>query len=91
MENEKPASRREAIYDNCPMSVNLRNISEKKRIISGVHKICGSLYDCVGFGLFMRGCPVSLDIFKDIVIGRLARPLSKKATADFPRQFQSQN
>ena len=97
MENDKQASlfppetlaamvqrsRREATHDTSPMPVNLRNIREKNRIVSGIHEIYGSLYDSVGFGLIMRGCPVSADIMKDIVIGRLARPVSKKATAEF--------
>lgn len=97
MENEKHASffgadtlagmvqrsRKEALNDTGPLPVNLRDIREKHRIISGIHEIYGSMYDSVGFGTVMRGCPVSAGVMKDIVIGRLARPVSKKATAEF--------
>jgi transposase len=76
-------SRKEALNDTGPLPVNLRDIREKHRIVSGIHEIYGSMYDSVGFGTVMRGCPVSAGVMKDIVIGRLARPVSKKATAEF--------
>jgi transposase len=62
--------------------VNLRDIREQCRIISGIHEIYGSLYDKVGFGRLMRGCTASKSVLKDIVMGRLARPLSKRATVE---------
>jgi transposase len=97
MENEKQAtlfaadtlaamvqrSRRESLHDTGPLPVNLRDIRERHRIVSGIHEIYGSLYDSIGFGSIMRGCPVSAEVMKDIVIGRIARPVSKKATAEF--------
>ena len=76
-------SRREALNGTGPLPVNLRDIREKHRLVSGIHEIYGSLYDSVGFGTIMRGCPVSAGVMKDIVIGRIARPVSKKATAEF--------
>ena len=62
--------------------VNLRDIREQCRMVSGIHEIYGSLYDKVGFGRLMRGCAASKSVLKDIVMGRLARPMSKKATVE---------
>jgi len=68
--------------DTILLPVNLKNLREEHRIVSGIHEIYGSLYDAIGFGALMNGCPASSGIMKDIAIGRLSRPCSKKATVE---------
>ena len=75
-------SRKLPVDDTIPLPVNLKSLREEHRIISGIHDIYGSLYDEIGFGALMKGCPASSGIMKDIVIGRLSRPCSKKATVE---------
>lgn len=75
-------SRKLPVDDTIPLPVNLKSLREEHRIISGIHEIYGSLYDEIGFGALMKGCPASSGIMKDIVIGRLSRPCSKKATVE---------
>ncbi len=75
-------NRNRAANDTGPLPVNLKDIREEQRIVSGIHDVYGSLYDQVGFASLMRGCPSSSPVLKDIVLGRLARPCSKKATVE---------
>jgi transposase len=76
-------SRKVFSEDTAPLPVNLKDLREEHRIVSGVHEIYGALYDSIGFGLIMSGCPTSSGVMKDIVLGRLARPCSKRATVEF--------
>lgn len=75
-------SRKLSVDDVRPLPVNLKSLREEHRIVSGIHEIYGSLYDTIGFGALMKGCPASSGIMKEIVMGRLARPCSKKATVE---------
>jgi len=76
------SSRKRSIGDDSPLAVNLRTIREESRIVTGIHDIYGSLYDAVGFGSVFKSCPVSVSIMKDIVMARLARPCSKRSSAE---------
>jgi transposase len=75
-------SRNLSVDDIIPLPVNLKSLREEHRIVSGIHEIYGSLYDAIGFGTLMKGCLASSGIMKDIVIGRLSLPCSKKATVE---------
>lgn len=75
-------SRKLPVDDTTRLPVNLKNLREEHRIVSGIHEMYGSLYGTIGFGALMKGCPTSSGIMKDIVIGRLSRACSKKATVE---------
>lgn len=67
--------------------VNLKDIVEEERFISGLHDIYGKLFDEMGYnGVFPSQSDQSPgstpQIFKDIVIGRIASPRSKYATVE---------
>jgi transposase len=65
-----------------PMLVNLHNLREEKRIITGFHDIYGKLFDVVGYGQVLKSNNVSRKVFKDIVLARLAKPVSKRASCE---------
>jgi hypothetical protein len=76
------AGRQRSIGDVTPLPVNLRKLREEARIVSGIHDVYGSLYDEIGFGRVMNKCSKSRLVLKDIVMARLARPCSKRSSAE---------
>jgi len=67
--------------------VNLKDILEEERVISGIHDIYGRLFDEMGyeavFPAKVRQSHSSVaQIFKDVVLARIAVPLSKQATVE---------
>jgi len=80
---EKVAKSRLAqVETELPMLVNLHNLREEARIITGFHEIYGRLFDAVGYGTVLKSSKVSNRIFKDIVLARLAQPVSKRASCE---------
>lgn len=65
--------------------VDIRNLTEEKRVINGIQDVYGTLFDELGFNRVIKN-PArnksSVEIFKDIVLARIANPLSKKASVD---------
>jgi hypothetical protein len=76
------SSRNRSLTDDSPLPVNLRLLREESRIVTGIHDIYGSLYDEIGFSRVMKTCPVSRSVMKDVVMARLAKPCSKRSTAE---------
>jgi len=64
--------------------VNLKNLREEQRVISGIHDVYGTLFDELGYQSILKGKrnKVSREIFKQIVLARIANPVSKKASVD---------
>ena len=66
------------------LDVNLKNIVEEKRITTGVHQVFGKIFDKVGFNDVLEN-PArkksSVKLLKNVVIGRIAEPASKRSTA----------
>jgi transposase len=67
--------------------VNLKDILEEDRVISGIHDIYGRLFDEMGyeavFPINVRQSHTSIGkIFKDIVLARIANPVSKQASVE---------
>ena len=65
--------------------VNLKDLIEEDRIVSGIHDIYGSLFDEIGFKYTFPNPArnkMVVNIFKDIVLARVANPKSKLATVD---------
>ena len=75
-------SRHRSLTDDSPLPVNLRTLREEARRVTGIHDIYGSLYDEIGFHRVFKSCPVSGSVMKDVVMARLAKPCSKRSTAE---------
>ena len=76
------SSRKRSMGDSSPLSVNLRTLREESRIVTGIHDIYGGLYDEIGFNRVFKSCPVSGSVMKDVVMARLAKPCSKRSSAE---------
>ena len=74
-------SRLEQCQCQIPTLVNIGNLREESRITTGFHEIYGNLFDRVAYGNVLSG-KVSNKIFKDIVMARLAKPLSKRSSCE---------
>lgn len=65
--------------------VNLKNLKEEQRVVSGIHDIYGSLFDELGYKNIIKNparSKSSTKIFRDIVLARIANPQSKRASVD---------
>ncbi|MCF6242772.1 MAG: IS1634 family transposase [Bacteroidales bacterium] len=74
------------IKNNEPINVNLKQLREEQRIITGIHQIYGQLYDEVGFNKIFSKQRISKKVIKDLVLARLAKPMSKKSTLEYLSQ-----
>ena len=66
------------------LDVNLKNIVEEKRIITGIHQVFGKIFDKVGFNEVLKNPSrkkSSVKLLKNVVLGRIAAPTSKRSTA----------
>lgn len=66
------------------LNVNLKSIVEEKRITTGLHQVFGKIYDKVGFNDVLQTPSrkkSSVRLLKNVVIGRIAEPTSKRSTA----------
>jgi transposase len=65
--------------------VDIRNLKEEQRVINGIQDVYGALFEELGFTKTIKN-PArnksSVEIFKDIVLARIANPLSKRASVD---------
>jgi len=62
-----------------PIDINLRNVREEQRIITGIHEIFGSVYSTVGFdNLIPVRKPAATKDLKHTVMARIANPGSKR-------------
>ncbi len=68
---------------NKPLRVDLKQLREQQRVTVGIHEIYGQLFDELGFGSSI-GHPShnvsAVDIFRHIVLARIANPVSKRET-----------
>ncbi|MBU0683873.1 MAG: IS1634 family transposase [Candidatus Omnitrophica bacterium] len=65
--------------------VNLKNLKEEQRVVSGIHDIYGSLFDSLGYKNIIKNparYKADIKIFRDIVLARIANPQSKRASVD---------
>jgi len=65
--------------------VNLKDLLEEQRVVSGIHDIYGSLFDELGYAKVIKNpkrYKSVVDIYKNIVLARIANPVSKKASID---------
>ena len=63
--------------------VNLHNLKEEARVVEGIHDVYGALFEQLQLGhLFDEKKKRSGDIFKQVVLARLADPRSKLKTTE---------
>ncbi len=63
--------------------VNLQDLVEEQRVVSGIHDIYGTLFDDLGFDRVLKNPArhrYGVELFRNIVLGRIANPQSKRAT-----------
>jgi transposase len=66
-------------------NVNLKELVEEQRLISGIHDVYGALFDRQGFANIFKNPArqkAMVDAFRNIVLARIANPLSKLASVD---------
>ena len=71
-------------HDDDNYNVNLKDLFEEQRLISGFHEIYGTLYDNMGYKKVIANpskAKISSRILRDIVIARIANPSSKRASS----------
>ena len=72
-------------YSDSDYQVNLKNLIEEQRLISGIHEVYGRLFYDLGYEKVIKNPArhqMAVRIFKDIVLSRIANPVSKHASVD---------
>ena len=68
--------------DDSPLPVNLRELREEARTTVGLHEVYGQVFDDLGFAsLFGVRKQASAALLRDVVMARIAQPVSKLATS----------
>lgn len=63
--------------------VNLKDLFEEERVVRGIHDVYGDLFDELQFASIFANPlrqKVSVSLFRDIVLARVANPLSKRGS-----------
>jgi transposase len=72
-------------YKDSDYIVNVKNLVEEQRLISGIHDVYGKLFSNLGYQKVMARPgrnKMAVRIFTDIVLARIANPASKMASVD---------
>jgi len=72
-------------YKDSDYKVNIKNLTEEARLISGIHDTYGKLFDDLGYKRVIynpKRYKMAAAIFKNIVLARIANPASKRASVD---------
>ncbi|MHB9127410.1 MAG: IS1634 family transposase [Candidatus Humimicrobiaceae bacterium] len=71
------------VYDSQDYNVNLGNLIEEQRLVAGIHEAYGRLFDDLSYSKVINypsRNKMTVDIFKNIVLARIANPASKRAS-----------
>jgi transposase len=83
---EKLSARKQADEDSLDQyNVNLKDLIEEQRLVRGIHDVYGSLFDQLGYQDIFKNPArqqATVEAFKNIVLARIANPLSKMASVD---------
>ena len=63
--------------------VNIKNLEEEQRVISGIHDVYGRLFHELGYDKVIKNPArhkASVNMFENIVLARIANPVSKRAS-----------
>ena len=66
------------------LDVNLKTVVEEKRVTTGIHQVFGKIFDKIGFNEVLKNPSrkkSSVKLLKNVVLGRIAEPASKRSTA----------
>ncbi|MDP2945203.1 MAG: IS1634 family transposase [Atribacterota bacterium] len=72
-------------YKDSDYIVNVKNLVEEQRLISGIHDVYGKLFSNLGYQKVIARPSrnkMAVRIFTDIVLARIANPVSKMASID---------
>lgn len=72
-------------YKDSDYIVNVKNLVEEQRLISGIHDVYGKLFSNLGYHKVIARPSrnkMAVRIFTDIVLARIANPVSKMASID---------
>lgn len=64
-------------------NVNLKNLKEEQRVVSGIHDVYGPLFEQMGFDNIIKNPArhqAAVRMFRDIVLARIANPVSKRSS-----------
>ncbi len=73
----------QSIYNDEDYNVDIRNLEEESRVITGIHDIYGKLYDELKVGSIIANPArnvATVKIFKEMVLSRIANPDSKRGS-----------
>ena len=71
------------VYESQDYNVNLGNLIEEQRLVAGIHEAYGKLFDDLGYNKVINypsRNKTTTDVFKNIVLARIANPVSKRAS-----------
>ncbi len=71
------------IYDKSDYIVNVADLIEEQRLISGIHEAYGKLFDDLGYAKVINRPSrnkMITEVFKNIVLARIANPASKRSS-----------
>ena len=71
------------IYDKSDYIVNVADLIEEQRLISGIHEAYGKLFDDLGYAKVINRPSrnkMITEVFRNIVLARIANPASKRSS-----------
>ena len=80
--NKKQSQKKNAESDE-DYKVNLKDLKEEQRVVCGIHDVYGGLFDKLGYAHILKNPArhkATVKMFRDIVLGRIANPQSKRST-----------
>ncbi|MBE3138240.1 MAG: IS1634 family transposase [Actinobacteria bacterium] len=75
--------RPDTTYESSDYNVNLANLVEEQRLVAGIHEAYGKLFDDLGYVKVISSPSrnkMMAEVFKNIVLARIANPASKRAS-----------
>ena len=76
---------KEKEYREDDYDVNMKNLEEQQRVISGIHDVYGKLYDELNCSSIIKNPArnkAAVSMLRNIVLARIANPKSKRATVN---------
>lgn len=73
----------EEVEKESDYNVNLKNLKEEQRVVSGIHDVYGPLFEQMGFNEIIKNPArhlATVRMFRDIVLARIANPASKRSS-----------
>jgi transposase len=84
-ERKKLGKDQKKIYTDKDYEVNVKDIREESRVISGIHDVYGNLFEELGYEKVISQSArnrSAVGLLRDVVLARIANPVSKKSTVE---------